>query len=41
MVHIMRDVGTNDVPNLADQIKYPFSETLASELTAFVAQFGD
>ncbi|UOQ61482.1 alpha/beta hydrolase [Leucobacter rhizosphaerae] len=41
MVHIMRDVGTADVPALADQVKYPFSALLETEFTAFVSQFSD
>jgi pimeloyl-ACP methyl ester carboxylesterase len=41
MVHIMRDVGTADVPGLADQIKHPYSAQLETEFTAFVAQFSD
>lgn len=41
VVHILRDVGDNDVPSLADQITYPFSAALAAEFSAFVAQFRD
>lgn len=41
VVHIMRDVGGDDVPSLADQITYPFSAALAAEFSAFVAQFRD
>lgn len=40
-VHIMRDVGSADVPGLADQIQYPYSVLLETEFTAFVAQFRD
>lgn len=39
VVHILRDVGTADVPNLADQVEHPFSEQLANEFTAFIEQF--
>jgi len=39
VVHILRDVGDNDVPSLADQITYPFSAALEAEFTAFVARF--
>ncbi|WP_448236161.1 alpha/beta hydrolase [Microbacterium paulum] len=39
VVHILRDVGSAEVPNLADQVAYPFSSQLARELTAFVAPF--
>ena len=41
VVHILRDVGDNDVPSLADQVTYPFSAALAAEFSAFVAQFRD
>lgn len=39
VVHILRDVGADDVPNLADQVAYPLSAQLALELAAFVAPF--
>lgn len=38
VVHILRNVGNAEVPNLADQIKYPFSTRLATEFSTFVAQ---
>ena len=38
-VHILRDVGDADVPNIADQVKYPFSTALASEFAGFMARF--
>jgi pimeloyl-ACP methyl ester carboxylesterase len=41
VVHIMRDVGADDVPGLADQVNYPYSAQLATEITEFVAQFRD
>ena len=41
VVHIMRDVGSADVPGLADQIQYPLSAQLETEFTAFVARFTD
>jgi pimeloyl-ACP methyl ester carboxylesterase len=41
MVHILRDVGGNDVPNIADQIGYPFSAVLEAEFSAFVATFNE
>ncbi|WZH37370.1 MAG: hypothetical protein PIR02_01610 [Microbacterium enclense] len=37
MVHILRDVGDADVPNLADQLAYPFSSALSAEFGTFVA----
>ena len=39
VVHILRDVGTADVPQLADQVAYPFSTQLERAFVAFVAQF--
>lgn len=39
MVHILRDVGDSDVPNIADQVKYPFSEALATEFSSFAGRF--
>jgi len=39
VVHILRDVGTADVPNLADQVAYPFSTQLEREFTAFTDPF--
>jgi uncharacterized protein len=38
-VHILRDVGAADVPNIADQIPYPYSPLLATELQGFLAPF--
>lgn len=37
VVHILRDVGAADVPNLSDQLAYPFSPLLATEFSTFVA----
>jgi alpha-beta hydrolase superfamily lysophospholipase len=39
VVHILRDVGTADVPDLADQVAYPFSTQLEREIATFVAPF--
>lgn len=39
MVHIFRDTGDDEVPNIADQVNYPFSSVLATEFVAFVATF--
>ncbi|SDZ24237.1 alpha/beta hydrolase family protein [Herbiconiux ginsengi] len=39
MVHILRDVGSADVPAPADQIAYPFSTALQRQLGDFIAQF--
>lgn len=36
-VHILRDVGDADVPNIADQFAYPFSSVFAAEFRAFAA----
>lgn len=41
VVHIMRDVGSADVPGLADQTRYPLSTQLEAEFTAFIARFND
>jgi pimeloyl-ACP methyl ester carboxylesterase len=38
-VHILRDVGAADVPDIADQVNYPFSALLATEFSTFVAGF--
>ncbi|WP_460773341.1 alpha/beta fold hydrolase [Microbacterium sp. GXF7504] len=38
-VHILRDVGDADVPNIADQLAYPYSAVFAAEFSAFVATF--
>jgi pimeloyl-ACP methyl ester carboxylesterase len=39
MVHILRDVGADDPPSLADQAQHPFSEVFANAFDAFVASF--
>ena len=39
VVHILRDVGGDDVPNLPDQLAYPFSTQLDARFSAFVASF--
>jgi pimeloyl-ACP methyl ester carboxylesterase len=39
MVHILRDVGDADVPNIADQVNYPFSDVLRARISAFASQF--
>jgi uncharacterized protein len=39
MVHILRDTGADDVPVVADQVKYPFSEDFAARFSAYVARF--
>ncbi len=38
-VHILRDVGDADVPNMADQLAYPFSAHLSDEFTVFLEPF--
>jgi len=39
MVHILRDTGSSDVFQPADQVAYPFSLALESVIGEFVAQF--
>lgn len=39
VVHILRDIGSEDVPNLSDQVAYPLSSQLEGELITFIAQF--
>ncbi|GAA2229498.1 LPXTG cell wall anchor domain-containing protein [Herbiconiux moechotypicola] len=41
MVHILRDVGSADVPQPADQIAYPFSSVLETTLGDWLARFAD
>ncbi|ARJ03896.1 hypothetical protein GCM10010988_25640 [Cnuibacter physcomitrellae] len=39
MVHILRDTGEDDVPAIADQLTYPFSQDFAARFSAYVARF--
>lgn len=39
MVHMLRDVGDADLPDLATQTTYPFSKVLATSFDTFMATF--